>query len=68
MEEAKDIADNKPGFMRAMWCGELECEMKMKDEVGVTSRCMPFDAEHIADTCICCGKKAKSLVFWGKAY
>ena len=68
LEEAKDIADNKPGFMRAMWCGELECEMKMKDEVGVTSRCMPFNAEPIADTCICCGKKAKSLVFWGKAY
>ena len=68
MEEAKDIADNKPGFMRAMWCGELECEMKMKDEVGVTSRCMPFDAQPISDTCICCGKKAKSLVFWGKAY
>ncbi len=68
IEEAKDIADNKPGFMRAMWCGELECEMKMKEEVGVTSRCMPFDAEPIADTCICCGKKAKSLVFWGKAY
>ncbi|MBQ8002127.1 MAG: proline--tRNA ligase [Clostridia bacterium] len=68
MEEAKDIADNKPGFMRAMWCGELECEMKMKDEVGVTSSCMPFGTEPIADTCICCGKKAKSLVFWGKAY
>ena len=68
LEEAKDIADNKPGFMRAMWCGDLECEMKMKDEVGVTSRCMPFDQEPIADTCICCGKKAKSLVFWGKAY
>ncbi len=68
LEEAKDIADNKPGFMRAMWCGDLECEMKMKDEVGVTSRCMPFDAEPIADTCICCGKKAKALVFWGKAY
>ncbi len=68
LEEAKDIADNKPGFMRAMWCGDLECEMKMKDEVGVTSRCMPFDAEAISDTCICCGKKAKSLVFWGKAY
>ncbi len=68
LEEAKEIADNKPGFMRAMWCGELECEMKMKDEVGVTSRCMPFGAEPISDTCICCGKKAKSLVFWGKAY
>lgn len=68
MEEAKDIADNKPGFIRAMWCGSLECEMKMKDEVGVTSRCIPFDGKPISDTCVCCGKKAKSLVYWGKAY
>ncbi|MGM9552180.1 MAG: proline--tRNA ligase [Clostridia bacterium] len=68
MDEAKNIADNNPGFIRAMWCGDLECEMKMKDIVGVTSRCMPFDHEPIADTCVCCGKKAKSLVFWGKAY
>ncbi len=68
IDEAKNLADTKPGFIRAMWCGELECEMQMKDVAGLTSRCMPFDAEEISDTCVCCGKKAKSLVFWGKAY
>ena len=68
MEEMKDIADNKPGFIRAMWCGCQECEDKLKEQVGVTSRCMPFEQEHIADTCIYCGKPAKHLVYWGKAY
>ena len=68
LDEAKNIADEKPGFVRAMWCGELECEMKMKDEAGLTSRCMPFDGEPIAENCACCGKKAKALVYWGKAY
>ncbi len=68
MDEVKELAADKPGFIRAMWCGDLECEMKMKEEAGLTSRCMPFDAEPIGDTCVCCGKKAKELVIWGKAY
>ncbi len=68
MEELKDIADNKPGFIKAMWCGDRACEDAIKEQVGVTSRCMPFAQEHIADTCVCCGKKAKTLVYWGKAY
>ena len=68
MEEMKDLADNKPGFIKAMWCGDLECEMALKEQAGVTSRCMPFEQEHIADTCVCCGKPAKHMVVWGKAY
>ena len=68
MDELKDIAANKPGFIRAMWCGDPECEKKLKDEAGVSSRCMPFDGEPIGDTCVCCGKKAKALTYWGKAY
>ena len=56
LEEMKDIADNKPGFIRAMWCGCQECEDKLKEEVGVTSRCMPFKQEKLADTCVYCGK------------
>ena len=68
MEEMKDVADNKPGLIKAMWCGDLECEMKLKEDAGVTSRCMPFEQEHIADTCVCCGKPAKTMVVWGKAY
>ena len=67
-EELKDIADNKPGLIKAMWCGDLECELKLKDEAGVSSRCMPFEQEQIADTCVCCGKPAKHMTYWGKAY
>ena len=68
MEELKDTADNKPGFIKAMWCGELACEEKLKEDAGVTSRCMPFEQEHLSDTCVCCGKPAKAMVYWGKAY
>ena len=64
----KELADNRPGLIKAMWCGDLECEMKLKDDVGVTSRCMPFEQEHLSDTCVCCGKPAKTMVVWGKAY
>ncbi len=68
-EELKDIAANKPGFIRAMWCEDRACEEKIKDELAVSSRCMPFnDQEHISDVCVCCGKPAKKLVYWGKAY
>ena len=68
LEELKDLADHKPGFIKAMWCGCQECEDALKEEAGVTSRCMPFDQEHIADTCVYCGKPAKKMVYWGKAY
>ncbi|MGB4590381.1 MAG: proline--tRNA ligase [Clostridiaceae bacterium] len=67
-EEMRDAADHKPGFIKAMWCGELACEEKIKEVYGLSSRCMPFEQEEIAETCICCGKKADKLVYWGKAY
>lgn len=67
-EEFKEIIANKPGFVKAMWCGDQACEDKIKEETGATSRCMPFEQEQISDTCVCCGKKAKSMVYWGKAY
>lgn len=68
-EEFKDVAENKPGFIRAMWCEDQACEDKIKEELAVTSRCMPFhDKEQIADTCVCCGRPAHKLVYWGKAY
>ena len=68
-DELKDIAENKPGFIRAMWCEDQACEDKIKEDFAVTSRCMPFnDQEHISDVCVCCGKPAKKLVYWGKAY
>ena len=68
-DEFSEIADTKPGFIRAMWCGDRKCEEEIKDQLGgVTSRCMPFAQEHLSDTCIWCGRPAKSMVYWGKAY
>lgn len=67
-DELKDIADNKPGFIKAMWCGDRACEDKLKEDAGVTSRCIPFAQEHIGDTCVCCGKPATKMLYWGKAY
>lgn len=59
---------NGDGFVKAMWCGEEECEDKVKELTGVGSRCIPIEQEHIADTCVCCGKPAKHMLYWGKAY
>ncbi len=69
MDELKEIAATKSGYIRAMWCGELDCELALKDEADVSSRCMPFgDEEKVGDTCVCCGKPANALVYFGKAY
>ena len=67
-DELADIAENKPGFIRGMWCEDQACEDKIKEDFAVTSRCMPFEQETIADVCVCCGKPAKTMVYWGKAY
>lgn len=68
-DEFIDIAKNHPGFIKAMWCGDAECEEKLKDATnGVKSRCIPFEEEHISDVCVCCGKSAKHMVYWGKQY
>ena len=67
-EELKEIADTKPGYIKAMWCGDLECELKLKEEADVSSRCMPFGMEPTGNKCVCCGREAKKLVYWGKAY
>lgn len=68
LEQIKEIAETKPGFIRAMWCGDRECEDKLKEVAGITSRCIPFEQEKIGDTCVCCGKKADKMLYWGKAY
>ncbi len=67
-DEFCDTINNKPGFVKAMWCGELACEEKIKEDTTATSRCMPFEQEQISDVCVCCGKPAKKMVYWGKAY
>ncbi len=67
-EEFKKTVAKKPGFVKAMWCGEQECEDKIKEDTTATSRCMPFVQEQLSDVCVCCGKPAKKMVYWGKAY
>ena len=67
-EEFTEIANNKPGFIKAMWCGDQACEDAIKEELSVTSRCIPFEQEELSGTCVCCGKPAKKMVYWGKAY
>lgn len=68
MEELEKTVAEKPGFVKAMWCQDEACEIAIKEKTGATSRCMPFEQEHIADTCVCCGKPAKVMAYWGKAY
>ncbi|MBQ2897312.1 MAG: proline--tRNA ligase [Clostridia bacterium] len=68
MDSFSKQLEEKPGFVKAMWCGDKECEDKIKELTGATSRCMPFEQEEISTTCVCCGKPAKKMVYWGKAY
>jgi prolyl-tRNA synthetase len=68
MDEFRRYFTEKSGFVKAMWCGEQECEDKIKEELAVTSRCMPFEQENLSETCVCCGRPAKKMVYWGRAY
>ncbi|TYS62670.1 proline--tRNA ligase [Bacillus infantis] len=68
MGEFKQALKDNQGFIKAMWCGRRECEDRIKEETGATSRCIPFEQEHISDVCVCCGNKAEELVYWAKAY
>ena len=69
IDEINDaLKENGDGFVRAMWCGSEECEDKVKELTGVGTRCIPFEQEKLSDKCVCCGRPAKKLVYWGKAY
>ena len=68
LDEVKQFMDTEGGFAKTMWCGELDCELKMKEQAGVTSRCMPLKQEKVDDVCVCCGKPAKHMIYWGVAY
>ena len=68
IEDFKDIINNHPGFVKAMWCGDTACEEKIKEIRGCKSRCIPFEEEHLSDKCIVCGREAKHLVIWGIQY
>ncbi|MBQ7678806.1 MAG: proline--tRNA ligase [Butyrivibrio sp.] len=67
-EEFEAAFAETKGFVKAMWCGDRACEEQIKEQYSVTSRNIPFEQEHLADTCVCCGKPAKHMVYWGRAY
>jgi prolyl-tRNA synthetase len=68
MEEFIEGIDVKKGYVKAMWCGDRACEDAIKERTGATSRCIPFEEEHLSDTCVCCGEPAKHMVYFAKAY
>ena len=68
LEDFIETAEKRPGFIKAMWCGDVQCENRLKELAGVTSRNIPFEQEHLSGKCICCGGEAKHMVVWGKAY
>lgn len=69
MDEITEVLEkNGDGFVKAMWCGDEACEDEVKEKTGVGSRCMPLEQENLSDVCVCCGKPAKHMVMWGKAY
>ena len=68
LDEMEKILNETPGFIKAMYCGNEECEVTIKDRMGATARCIPFEQEKISDKCVCCQKEAKYMVYWGRAY
>ena len=68
IEEAKALQDEHGGYIKTMWCGDLECELAMKEKAGMSSRCIPFAQEKLGETCACCGKPADKMIYWGVAY
>lgn len=69
LDEINSVLNEKgDGFIKAMWCGEEACEDEVKEKTGVGSRCIPLEQETLSDVCVCCGKPAKAMVYWGKAY
>ena len=67
-EEFKSLMADKGGYVKMMWCGNQACEDQIKEETTATARCIPFHQEHLTDTCPVCGKKAKMLIYFAKAY
>ena len=68
LEDVENIMNKQPGFIKADWCGSLECEMKMKEIKGTKSRCIVENAKPLTGKCVVCGNDAKHLVIWGQQY
>ncbi len=68
LKEFEEKINKKQGYIKAMWCGDVACEDKIKDLTGAHSRCIPLKEEKLSDKCVCCGKEAKHMVVWGRQY
>lgn len=68
MDEVLKTTAERTGFMYTMWCGEESCEDSMREQTGYASQCIPFKQRKLSETCPVCGKPAKQMVMWGKAY
>lgn len=68
MKEIEEVMETHPGYVKAMWCGDETCENKIKEIRGTKSRCIPFEEEKVGETCVCCGKEAKHMVYFGIQY
>ncbi len=67
-DELSHLLVEKPGFVKAAWCGDPACEEKIKDELQATSRCIADEPVKDGSRCVCCGREASKVVYWGKAY
>jgi prolyl-tRNA synthetase len=67
-KEFEEIFTDSSKLVKAMWCGDRDCEDTIKEKTGATARCIPFEQESISDKCVVCGKAAKHMVYWAKAY
>ena len=68
LEQFINNINKEQGFIKAMWCGNVKCEDKIKELTAAKSRCIPFEQEYLSDKCVCCGKKADKMVIWGRQY
>ena len=68
LEEILENLESNQGYVKTMWCGDVACENKVKEVTGAHSRCIPFEQEHLADICPICGKKATTMIVWGRQY
>ena len=68
MDEFAQKLEENQGYIKTMWCGDAECEENIHKQTGAKSRCIPFNQEKLSDVCVCCGKKATKMVYWGRQY
>lgn len=66
-QEFQSIAKTKPGFIKINWCGNGECEEKIKTDTGLKSRCI-IDDELPDGNCAVCNSLAKCKIYFGKQY